>query len=238
MSFELRTDLLDPELLRDPYRIKVVVEEHFNSIVNTAISEPTKTPGPAKDIIEVLGLIRQAVLDYDERTRVTQDATVDVTYDNPEKAVEVEVISLAFADRSPGMFGQGRPFENKTKNLRPILREVVDDPDNPGYKRAVLGMYYDNVIRLTCWARTNKAANERALWLERMMEEYSWFFVSQGTNRILFDGWRANITIDIFNNTYYGRPIDYFVRTERLWNVSQKTLEEIYIKLAFSNGAQ
>jgi len=239
MESRLRNDLIDPALLHDSQRIRVVSAEYFETIVNSAQPVgPTKSPGTAKDIVEVLELLRQVIVDYDERTRQTPSATIDVIYDNPERPVESEVISLAFTSREPGMFGQGRPYENKTLNRRPILRECVDDPDHPGYKRAVLGMFYDNTIRMTCWARTNKEASNRALWLERMMEEYSWYFVSQGTNRILFDGWRQNVTLDIFNNTYYGRPIDYFVRTERLWNVSQKTLEDIYIKLTFGNATQ
>jgi hypothetical protein len=244
-SLFLRPGLIDPALLSDPVRVKLFIHEQFQAIIQQAVSfEPTKTPGPAKDIVEVLELIRQVLIDHAQRTGVKIGAGVDgVVYELPDLVVGLEdnaiipmpVVTMAFADRAPGMFGQGRPFENKVQNRRPILREYIDDPDNPGYKRAVLGMFYDNVIRLTCWAGTNKQANENALWLEQMMEDYAWFFTMNGVNRIFFDGWRANLKNEIMNNTYYGRPIDYFVRTERLWNVSQKTLEEICINVGFSS---
>jgi hypothetical protein len=231
----LRTDLLTAELLENPEKIKVIAQEQFTNIVNTAITYPKlKTNGSAKDIIEVMELIRQAILDYEERTHTTEDAKINVIFEEPDTHIDIETISISFFDRIPGAFSQGKPMEGNVKNRKPILREIVDDPDNPGYKRAVLGYYYDNILRLTAWARTNKQANQRAIWIENFMEEYSWFFAFSGVNRILFDGWRQHKTIEINNNKYYGRPIDFFVRTEKLWNISQKNLEEIIVKLGFS----
>ena len=232
----LRTDLLSEDLLRDPLRIKIIAEAQFVESVSRAINARTTTPGTTKNIIEVMDLISQAISDYELRTHTSEDAKIDVVYEKPDKTIEVETISLSFHDRSPGAFSQGRPTEGKVKNRRPVLREVIDDPDHPGYKRAILGYWYDNILRVTAWARTNKAANQRALWIENLMEEYTWFFTASGVNRILFEGWRQNETLEISGNKYYGRPMDYFVRTEKLWNLSQKTLEQIVIRLA--PGAQ
>lgn len=231
----LRTDILDPELLKTPSGIKKIVEHEFHRLVSRAVAdERTKTPGAAKSIIETLDLIRQVVLNYEERAHTAKDAKLDVVFEDLDRDTELETLSLQIVDRQPGMFGQGSPNENKIKARRPILRELVDDPDNPGYKRAVLGFFYDNTLRMTCWARTNKQANTRALWLEGLMEEYTWFFIYSGVNRILYNGWRPPKMTQINNNKYYGRTIDYFVRTENIINISQKTLEEICIKVATS----
>lgn len=233
MDSLLRTDILDPELLKSPERIKVYAETQFSAIISNVVQERlTTTPGAAKDILDVLQLIKQAITDYEERTGVNEDGKVGLIYEKPDTDLQLETISISVDSRNPGSFSQGKPGEGQVKNRRPILREIVNDPDNPGYKRAVLGYYFDNVIRLTSWARTNKQANKRAVWLESLMEEYTWFFTMYGVNRIMFEGWRKNETIDIGGNRYYGRPIDYFVRTEKLWNISQKTLEEIIIKVA------
>lgn len=235
MAFEprLRTDILTDEQTVDQDKVKVIAQTQFNFIVEHTLRglSRTVTPNSSKNIIQVLELISQAINDYQLRTQVTEDAKIGVVYEKPDKEMEIETISLSFVDRRPGAFAQGKPFEASTQNRKPIFREEVDDPDHVGYKRVVLGYYYDNTIRLTAWARTNKAANERALWLETVMEEYSWFFTYSGVNRILFEGWRQNEIIEINGNKYYGRPIDYFVRTEKLWNVSQKTLEEIVVRL-------
>lgn len=236
MTFEpqLRTDILDTELSTEPKRIKVAIESQFKRIVDNAETwDRTTTPGPSKNIIEVMDLIGQAINDYDQRTHKTTDAQVFFTYESPNTDKQLEAISISLIEREPGMYGQGSPSnKSKIKNLRPILREVKDDPDNPGYKRAILGYFYDNILQLTCWARTNKAANARALWLENVMEEYTWYFVLSGVNRIFYHGRGMEISKDISGNRIYGRPIKYYVRTEKIRAVSQKTLETIYVNLA------
>ena len=237
----LRTDLIPQELLVDPNKITVVAETLFNNIVNSSEKAPadnstrTRTPGNSKDIVEVAELIEQAIRNYEKRERVIEEKKLNVVYERPERPFDKETVAISFMSRTPGMFGQGRPGENKTKNLRPILREVVEDPDNPGYKRAVLGYYYDNVIRLTAWARTNKEANDRAVWLENIMEEYTWWFSYSGVNRLIYEGWRSPVMLDISNTVYYGRPIDFYVRTEKLSSLSQKSLEEILIYVGISS---
>lgn len=231
----LRTDLLDPKLLKTTSGIKVVASNQFQGLINRAERPRTTTPGAAKDIIEVMDLIQNAILDCEKRTRTTTDGKIDVVFEYPTKAIDVETISISFQQRVPGGFGQGAPMESSTHNRKAILREVVDDEDNPGYKRAVFGYLYDNVLRLTAWARTNKAANARAIWIETLMDEYMWYFVHSGVNRILFEGWQKSEVLDIGDNTFYGRPIEYYVKTEKITTVSQKTLEDIMINLAISN---
>lgn len=233
---ELR-DLLPPSLLVDPERVRVIAEGHFNGLINTAVTPGrTQTPQAAKNILETMELVRQAIKDYELRTHVTEEAKIDVTYAKPDVDRDIESISVEIVRREPGMFGQGAPFGSATKNLRPILRENVRDPEHPGYRRAVLGYFYDNMLRFTCWARTNKAANERVLWLENVMEEYSWFFVYSGANRVLYQGQRDDVVNEVGNNKYYGRPVDYFVRTEKLRQVSEKTLEEICIRFGLGDA--
>jgi hypothetical protein len=117
------------------------------------------------------------------------------------------------------------------KNQNFIPRESLDDPDNPGYKLATVGYLYDNVVRFTCWARTNKAANSRVFWLENMMEEYKWWFRLQGINRMLFLGRRTDIVTTVSNNKWYGRPVDFYVRTEKLQVFSEKEFEQMILRV-------
>lgn len=232
----LRTDLIPDELLVDPEQVKIIIETQFRTIVESAQKiDRIVTPGKTKDIIEVAELIEQAIRDYELRMHTTEEGKVNLVYERPEKEFDGETIAISFATRVPGGIGQGGPMESKTKNLRPIIRDIRDDPDAPGYKRVVLGYFYDNILRLTCWARTNKAANARAIWLENLMEQYTSWFVYSGVNRIFYDGWKTPVVLDINNQRYYGRPIDFYVKTEKLHNLSQKTLEEIYVRLALGS---
>lgn len=232
-------ELLPERMLVKPLNVRVIAESHFDGLVNLAIpSERTKTPQPAKNIVEVMELSRQAIDDYELRTHITESAKIDVTYAKPDVDHKVEVISVELVRRQPGMYGQGRPFENEVKNLRPILRENVIDPEHPGYRKAVFGYFYDNMLRFTCWARTNKQANERALWFETVMEEYAWFFVYSGANRVIYQGQQDDVVHEVAGNKYYGRPIDYFVRTEKLRQVNEKTFEEICIRFNLGDASQ
>jgi len=233
MSFEsvLRTDILSTELSTSRENIQVIVETQFNEIVRNVESK-SATPYPAKNINETMELILLAIQDYLERESKTEDAKVNITYDEPNQETDLETISVCIENRTAGAFSKGAPGEGRIHNLKPILREIGDDPDAPGYKRAILGYWYDNILSLTCWARTNKSANNRALWLETMMEEYMWFFRIKGVSRILYQGRGKDITKNISNNIFFGRPVLYYVRTESIRALRQKTLEQIYIKLA------
>jgi len=230
---ELRTDLLPESLTETPDQIRIIAQQEFQRVIEDAEQIPlTTTPRPTKNIVEVMELISKAFIDYETRTNAAAEVQIRVTYERPDLNIDLETISMELIKRDPGMFGRGRPGGNSIQNRRPILREIINDPDNPGYKRAVMGFWYDNTLQLTCWARTAKTANERALWLEDVMEEYAWFFAYSGINRLLYDGRRSEVVHDISNNRIYGRPVNYFVRTEKIRNVSQKTLELIQINMS------
>lgn len=239
---QLRQDILPTSLTSNQEKIKVEVGSLYATITRDVVNTTQQTPGQVKNIIQVMDLIKVAIEDYENRSDLIEDAKVIVTYEMPDEELDkllIErkakaIISIALTRREPGSYSQGAPFEGRVKNLRPILRQEVEDTENPGYRRAILGYFFDNVITLTVWARTNKTANSVALWLESLMDEYTWFFRYSGTNRILYWGRPSEKIIDVDNNRYYGRPIDYFVRTERLTSLSQKELESLVIRMQLS----
>jgi hypothetical protein len=236
-------DLLTPGLLEeDP---KVIIQQYTNLLLDRAVSpsysvSKSTTHGKAKSLLEFHDLVRQAIDDYEKRAGVPvtdgkildQDRRIVFTEEEPDARTETESITFSLMRREPGGFGQGAPFESNVKNLRPIVRDIVDDPRNPGYRIVVLGYWHDNIVRYTCWARTNKAANARAMWFDGMMEDYNWWFALQGVSRIIYWGQGPDITTNIDSNSWYGRPIDYFVKTETLRTFSEKTLEEVLVRLA------
>jgi len=228
----LRTDLLPATLTTERVKVQIIAETQFNEIVRNSEDNRSTTPMAAKNINETMELILDAINHYQEREEKTQDARVIVSYEEPDEEATLEKITITIEDRDAGIYGQGAPLQGKVRNLKPILREVKDDPDAPGYKLAILGYWYDNILGLTCWARTNKAANARALWLENLMEEYNWFFRLSGVSRILYQGRGKDRTKSFSNNIFYGRPVLYYVKTENIRALRQKTLEQIYIRYA------
>lgn len=227
----LRTDILPTALKEEPSHV-VISREYCALIENSDPLDPSTTVGLSKNIVEVMDLIKEAIEDYEKRNKTLDRNKVVVAYEDPDKPISYDTVTISIERRQPGAFGRGRPFENDIKNRRPILREEGEDPDHPGYRRAILGYFHDNIIRLTCWSLTNKEANARMLWLEEVIEQYLWYFRLSGVSRILYQEHGPQLAKTVVNNKLYGRPIDLFVRTETIRAVSEKELETIYINLA------
>jgi hypothetical protein len=231
----LLQNLLDEELTEKDQRI--IVQEAFDFIKGDlmqqrgATGNRSVTPGRAKSLLEFYDLVRQSISNAEKRAGVLEDNKIRFTEEEPDTNSSTETITFSLMRREPGQFGQGPPFGAKHQNLRPMLREENTDPSVPGYRFAVTGYWYDNLVRFTCWARTNKAANARAEWFENFMEEYTWFYRLQGVSRVIFWGRDADIVTDIDENRWYGRPINFFVKTEKIRVYSEKTLEEILVTL-------
>ena len=231
MSTDLE-DLLNVDSKDGKQRITVqtVYDLNFEATPNSA--PPTaRTVGSAKSLTEFYSLLNRAMVDYQARSGIALANYVNLTEEDPEPKDESEVISFRLMRREPGAYSQGAPFEGAIKNLRPIARESGKDTANPDYRYTIQGYWYDNLIRFTCWARTNKQANERASWFEDFMEDYTWWFRLQGINRLLFWGRGEDDIVREDENKWYGRPLDYFVRTEKLRRFEEKKLEEILIQL-------
>lgn len=225
-------DILDEELTEN--NIRVTVERIFDMEIGkdiAGLASKSRTPRGAKSLTEVYDTIRKVIEDLERRTGVPEANRVTFTEEEPDNKAQTEIVTFSLVRREPGAFGQGAPFESKVRNMRPILREEEDDAEHPGYRIATTGYWHDNIIRLTCWAQTNKAANARANWLENLLDEYAWFFKAEGVDRFLFWERNSDIMRTIDNNKWYGRPLDYFVRTETLRAFSEKKIEEILLKV-------
>jgi hypothetical protein len=226
-------DILSEGLTEEQARIIVqqVSQVHVERSEDR-FSDRSKTLGQAKSLLEFYDLVRQAINDYDTRAGTIEQHRIKFTEEEPDASSQTETVTFSLVKREPGMFDQGPPFGGTVRNLRPMIREIQDDEEHPGYKRIITGYWYDNIVRFTCWARTNKRANYRAWWFENFMQEYSWWFTMSGVARVLYWGQKPDVTLTVNQNKWYGRPIDFYVKTERIRVFSEKTLEEILIKLA------
>jgi hypothetical protein len=236
----IRDDILPAELTQE--QIRMLVNMQFQGQINRAQEiEKSRAPGVAKNLNEFYGLVKEAIDHREAQENKIDDAKVCYTQDFADVEQHLEGITFSLIRREPGRFSEGAPFEGSVKNLRSILREIKDDPNNPGYKIATFGKWYDNVVRFTCWARTNSEANKRALWFEDLMEDYAWFFTVRGVPRVIFWSRDRDVMEDTTQSTasttnkYYGRPLDFYVKTERIRNLSEKTLEKLIINVNVSN---
>ncbi len=236
----IEDNLDDDKTDEKPYRIEV--NRTFESVIQKddgALNRKTTSLKPAKNLQEVYQTVGKAIENLQTRADLAEEHKIVFVEGMPDKKILEElaskrkggIVSFSLIKREPGSFSQGAPFEGAVRNMKPIFREEADDPENPGYKVGAVGYWHDNIIRFTCWANTNKRANELAQWFEDMMDEYMWYFKAEGINRMLFWGRSADSTENIDGNKWYGRPIDYFVRTEKIKVFSEKTIEKIVLSI-------
>ena len=233
MAVDNLLDNIDVNLLEP--KDKVIVQQQYGLVKSAGIasSSPSKTPGSAQDVDGFVDLVRRAVEHAETVGKVTEERKALFTRDYSLKSFNKDVISHSIIKRQPGAVGKAAPFDG-VKNYRPILREEIEDSDNPGYKSAVFGYIYDNLVRFTCFSRTNKEADERALWFEKLINSYLWFFRYSGVNRVLYYGRGQEVIEEYEGNKIYGREIDFFVRTEEISVVSEKSIEQIVVNYDIS----
>jgi len=229
----LRNNILPTELTTAEPR--VLVRNYFSNYLRLTARDDgiSKTPGSTRGLMDFPGLVKEIIDDNESQANLTADARVGFIQGNPYEDIVTEVISWGVTRRVPGAYSQGTMYEGKVKNIKPILREEVEDPDNPGYRIARMGYFYDNTVTFVCWAKTNKAANERAFWFEQLMLNYDWYFRYKGMNRVIFEGRGNDVELKLRNdnNVLYGRPLDYFIRDERIVELSEKTIERLIIEV-------
>jgi len=220
------------ELLESPPRVLVSHVYRTMTSIDGSPRGKSKTPYGFKSIAEVPELIKEAIEHFQTRESTRSENQIFFTVESPDFERNIEAITYGVVKRTPGGLGAGSPFSQPSKELRPSLREEYTDPDNPGYSRAVLGQWFDNLIRLTCWSHTSRQAEKRANWLERIVTEYRWWFVMKGLNRFYFWEREEDEMKEVNGNKVYGKPLLFFVRTEKLSYVSEKKLEQLIVQLS------
>ena len=120
-----------------------------------------------------------------------------------------EVITYKVVSRRPGMMNRdatGRPVRKSTYSYE---TQIVDEPNKNIF---VESRPVDHIVEFTCWAKTNKLANSRAIWLEKLLVNNSYVFEIKGAERFFWEERTADGFEDIENQRLYYRPIRFFLR--------------------------
>ncbi|MBD3268456.1 hypothetical protein GF373_17450, partial [bacterium] len=171
----------------------ITVEKLYDNIISQSVRlsddmRLSQTPGKAKSLPEVFKLLKQIIEDFESRQDISGRNKVFFTAEEVDLKQEIESVVYKVIKRAPGGMGTGRPFSQESRNFRPFLREEIEDEENPGYMKAIFGQWFDNEICLTCWSRTSWQAEQRAWWLEDIIDRYTWWLTMQGVSRIFFWG--------------------------------------------------
>lgn len=115
--------------------------------------------------------------------------------------------------QEPGTVGK-RPFD-MMKEAKPRVRETYKHPDDPlNYSVQVRGQWYDNILRFTCYDKTNFGAERLISWFNDFLYKYAWVFKKNGIQEMLFWQRRADENISSWRDDIVGYPVEWYFRTE------------------------
>lgn len=186
---------------------------------------------PAADIDEFPVILNQIVEQEQEVEGIPKPDRVEIVEEHVDLPVERETISWSLVRRIDGLFAQGKPGDSHIRERSYHLRNVTNDPIYPGHHILYYGHYMDNTIQLTTWAPSGRTANNRAIWLESLIDKYRWFFLYRGINSILFQERVRDMYSRHNGVALEGRPLIYFVRTEKIIQVRVATLKRIVFNI-------
>ena len=95
--------------------------------------------------------------------------------------ISYEAIRQEPASIDGGMF-------TKSKELKPRLRMVVRDPEDPSVYQKILGQWTDNLVEFRVHSTTGKVADRLTVWLKNFFMLYTGVLMQLGVQQVLYWG--------------------------------------------------
>lgn len=196
----ISSEVLAPEdfILRNPYNINL--DRVF--MVNT---EPLT-------LDRFFDIAQKLVEDSQSRDGVDENARVRLVEEYPPENMDEygnEVITFKVVERKPGMMntkGTDRPHRKATYSHQEVR------PSMPNKIITVESRPVDHVIEFNCWATSNKIANKRAIWLEKLFINSAFAFELKGAERFFWKERLADNYMSINGQRIFSRPVRFFLR--------------------------
>lgn len=147
---------------------------------------------------------RESIADAQEKVRLIEAYPPEDFSNFDNEVVCFRVLRREPAKMNPS--GTGRP-QRKSR-----FSHDLQDPRLPNKSVVVESRPIDHLIEFSCWAKTNKIANKRALWLEKLFVTHSWAFEVQGVERFFWKDRGPDTFMTSGGQRLFYRPINFFVR--------------------------
>lgn len=235
MSFEYNIGLTDTQVALKEELTREILRDYTKLHKREAISKSSAH----NNIEEFIDSVKE-LIDIDQETSgqrvILKDdyATNNLLEDPDDPNKELSgVVLYSMKRRAPGtMEGGNTWFDRGRREVKPRIREIIsNDPCNPGQSKIVYSQWFDNEVKFDIVARTNKRANELALWFEDLMEANRPFFAFRGINKYFMNIREADEFKQYGNDSIECRPYCYFVRTEKCNEVTEQSLNRLIIRL-------
>jgi hypothetical protein len=193
----------------------------------------------AGDIEKFFPVLQKVLHSRQHWDGIAENKRLLVVMEDPPELVDTEAITFYLQSRTPGSFerttaGQIRGGSG-TKEVVAHKRSEVAHPEHLGEKLITMGKYYDNLVAINVYARTDKQAFNRLLWLEKAIDSYTWFFRMHGF-RVIEKGVEAREKTVIGDLLITRYPVYYLVRTEDVYHYGSQELKHVSVSVDASTS--
>jgi len=173
----------------------------------------------------------QLIKDAQERAGIIEEKIVTLSEEYPPEPFESfgdEIIAYRVLKREPALMnnkGTARPHRKSTYYydlVRPEMNNKVI---------VVEARPLDHLIEFTCWGKSNKLVNSRAIWLEKLFVNHSWAFEVQGVERFYFKDRGPDTYTTTGGQRLFYRPVNFFVRFREFEVKSNPQIKKIIFEL-------
>ena len=161
---------------------------------------------------------------------IKESKIVTLTEEYPPEtfhALGDEVITFRVIERKPGMMdkkGKSRPQRKHMYSYEYM------DPSEPNKVITVETRPVDHIIEFNCWSTNNKLANNRAIWLEKLLINTAFVFIENGAERFFWKERRADTYTTVGNQRLFYRPVHFFLRFREFDAKAYSTLRSFLIE--------
>lgn len=101
----------------------------------------------------------------------------------------------------------------------------------------VWGQWFDNMIKLECWAPTPKEAEDLAFTMEALLREYRGYILRLGVQKMIYFGRNEDFHMNIAR--WHCRSLNYYFRTENIEVKRDAAINSIDVEaMSFRNMIQ
>jgi len=171
------------------------------------------------------------IADAQKRSGILENKIVKLVEEYPPETMDTygdEVITFKVVSRKPGMM-------NKTGTGRPVRKSTYSfESGSPNYPNKILTVEsrpVDHIVEFNCWAKTNKLANDRAIWLEKLLINNAFVFEIKGAERFYWEARHSDTYMTVGGQRLFYRPIHFFLRFREFDIKAESILRELLISI-------
>ncbi len=176
-------------------------------------------------------IAQKLILDSQKRDGIKETKIVNLVEEYPPENMDEygnEIITFKVIERKPGLMnskGTDRP-QRKSMYSHQEVR-----PEMPNKIITVESRPVDHVIEFNCWATSNKLANKRAIWLEKLFINSAFAFELKGAERFFWKERLSDTYLNINGQRVFSRPIRFFLRFREFDAKAYSLIRQILIDL-------